>query len=310
MSVGDLVGKDRVCVCQGKIGVCCALAALRALWMARRRIEKELQAIQTDPPDHASCWLVDEDLFHWTARINGPDTTPYAGGQFMLDLRIPPDYPHKPPHVRFRTRIYHPNIDGGGIHLYELASGWSPALNISRMLLRIVELLCEPNVERPLVWAIAMQYLHDRDAFTREAQRRTRAFAMGDHSVVLPREIPSLFSLAAYQVDTLASVPWQLHEAVNIARVLKPMAELATVMSTSPVSGVGNRVCDRSWAVDYPRSIPSLFSLAASQLDTLADVPQMLHASVNKARVQTVKRKRHASLWLDPSTYYLRKGSI
>lgn len=52
--------------------------------------------MQMDPPDHASCWLVDEDLFHWIARINGPDATPYAGGHFMLDVRLPPDYPHKP----------------------------------------------------------------------------------------------------------------------------------------------------------------------------------------------------------------------
>ena len=105
-----------------------------------RRINKELRDMQKDPPDHVSCWLVDEDLFHWIARLNGPDATPYAGGQFMLDLRLPPDYPFHPPSVRFRTCIYHPNILwGGGIDLRELSNGWSPGLTISHVLLRIVE---------------------------------------------------------------------------------------------------------------------------------------------------------------------------
>ena len=117
---------------------------------------------------------------------------------------------------------------------------------------------------------------------------------MGEDSVVLQQAIPSLFSLAACQVHTLADVPWKLHEAVNLARVLKQMAELKTVMSTSPLS----RVPDRYFVSGH---IPSLFSMAASQLDTLADVPQMLHATVNKTRR---KRNRQASLWLDPSTYY------
>ena len=36
--------------------------------------------------------------------------TPYEGGKFLVDIIIPPDYPFKPPKMKFDTKIWHPNI--------------------------------------------------------------------------------------------------------------------------------------------------------------------------------------------------------
>jgi len=186
----------------------------------------------------------------------------------------------------------------------QLNTAWD--LTISRLLQHIVSLLSTPKVEPPLIWAMAQQYVNNRGAFDDEARRRTSAFAMGHESAVLPRDIPSLFSLAAYNVDTLADVPWQLHEAVNLARVLKkrPKGELKTPLSTSPISDLSSTHLYQ-W---YPHdNIPSLFSLAASKLETLAHVPQILHATVNNARKKaqpnlTSGGQRLSASGLDPST--------
>ena len=89
--------------------------------------------------------------------------SPYQSGVFFLTINFPTDYPFKPPKIRFvfrekclpnslnahfsfTTKIYHPNINANGaICLDILRSNWSPALTISKVLLSICSLLCDPN---------------------------------------------------------------------------------------------------------------------------------------------------------------------
>lgn len=42
--------------------------------------------------------------------MQGPKETPYEGGCFELSINVPEQYPLAPPAVRFRTRIFHPNV--------------------------------------------------------------------------------------------------------------------------------------------------------------------------------------------------------
>jgi ubiquitin-conjugating enzyme E2 D/E len=149
--------------------------------MATRRLQREHQEIQNDPPANCSAGPVsDTDFFNWEGIIFGPEDSPFVGGVFKLMIRFPTDYPFKPPIVTFGTKIYHPNINSaGGICLDILKSQWSPALSVSKVLLSILSLLTDANPNDPLMPNIAKQYVDDRASYDLMAREWTRLYAQG-----------------------------------------------------------------------------------------------------------------------------------
>lgn len=147
--------------------------------MALKRLSKELADLGKDPPPNCSAGPVGEDLFSWQASIMGPSKSAYAGGVFFLDIQFPSEYPFKPPKVTFKTKIYHPNINGhGGICLDILKDQWSPALTISKVLLSICSLLTDPNPDDPLVAEIAALYKKNKAQYEKTAKEWTAKYAM------------------------------------------------------------------------------------------------------------------------------------
>uniref|UniRef100_A0A8C4XPM0 Ubiquitin conjugating enzyme E2 D2 n=1 Tax=Falco tinnunculus TaxID=100819 RepID=A0A8C4XPM0_FALTI len=160
-------------------GVIRGRPARRRQRIKRRRRDAELNDLARDPPAQCSAGPVGDDMFHWQATIMGPNDSPYQGGVFFLTIHFPTDYPFKPPKVAFTTRIYHPNINSNGsICLDILRSQWSPALTISKVLLSICSLLCDPNPDDPLVPEIARIYKTDREKYNRIAREWTQKYAM------------------------------------------------------------------------------------------------------------------------------------
>ncbi|VDK82525.1 unnamed protein product [Litomosoides sigmodontis] len=91
-------------------------------------------------------------------RIQKP-RPPYNDGMFRLRLTFPSDYPFKPPHLRFITPIYHPNIDEKGQMCLAILQydNWKPGINIENIIQSLIFLLNDPEPERPLRQQIAEQ---------------------------------------------------------------------------------------------------------------------------------------------------------
>ncbi|EFY90061.1 E2 ubiquitin-conjugating enzyme [Metarhizium acridum CQMa 102] len=58
-----------------------------------------------------------DDILNFVLTIE-PDEGMYRTGRFTFDFAINQNFPHEPPKVRCREKIYHPNIDLEGKFLF------------------------------------------------------------------------------------------------------------------------------------------------------------------------------------------------
>ncbi|KAK5990344.1 Ubiquitin-conjugating enzyme E2 PEX4 [Cladobotryum mycophilum] len=121
-------------------------------WRKEQKDEKGIERL--GPPN-------EEDLFQWEAVINGRGVgSGYDGARYpFTHLRPlahqhpdPPEYPIKPPKMRFATAIVHPNIalQGGEICLDLLKDAWTPAYSVLECVRAVRMLLSCPETDSPL----------------------------------------------------------------------------------------------------------------------------------------------------------------
>lgn len=147
---------------------------------AHARVQREYAEIQREAPETISAGPISQDdLLLWEGVLIGPTGSPYEGGLFRLEIQFPVEYPFKPPSIRFKTPVYHPNIHRNGQICLDILkqSSWSPALTITKVLLSISSLLTDANPNDPLAPEVADVYLHDRARFDVTARTWTQKFA-------------------------------------------------------------------------------------------------------------------------------------
>ena len=143
------------------------------------RIYRELNSLTSDPICGMTVNPIGGNIRYLKIALDGPPDTPYFGGVFELEMFLPSEYPMAPPHVRFVTKIYHPNIDFvGRICLDILKKAWSPALQISKIILSIQSLLAEPNFDDPLNNKVAQHWESNKVGALSMAKEWTNKYAM------------------------------------------------------------------------------------------------------------------------------------
>ncbi|SPO42530.1 probable UBC5 - E2 ubiquitin-conjugating enzyme [Moesziomyces antarcticus] len=144
-----------------------------------KRIAKELGDLTKEPVQGITVEPKEDNIYKWTAKLQGPADSPYAGGTFLVDVDFPIEYPFKSPKVRFSTRIYHPNIDEAGNLCVGIikSEAWKPSTKAVTILLSILQLLEEPNPDDALVASIAELFNTDRAKFNKTAQEYTKKYA-------------------------------------------------------------------------------------------------------------------------------------
>ncbi|RKP35826.1 putative UBC5-E2 ubiquitin-conjugating enzyme [Dimargaris cristalligena] len=148
--------------------------------MSTRRLKVEFAALQKDPIPSLQIELHNESVVDWHVIMDGQKGTPYEGGHFLIHIDFSDGYPFKAPKIKFKTRIYHPNIDyeSGDICLSQSREGqWKPTIKIAELLNEMVQLIGNPNLDTPLIDSAAKLYTSDRRTFDAKAREWTQLYA-------------------------------------------------------------------------------------------------------------------------------------
>lgn len=136
---------------------------------AQLRVQKDLSELslsstmKIEMPDP-------DDILNFTLTIE-PDEGIYKGGRFRFDFKINQNFPHEPPKVKCKKKIYHPNIDlDGNVCLNILREDWKPVLNLNAVIVGIQFLFLEPNASDPLNKEASDDLRANRETFKRNVR--------------------------------------------------------------------------------------------------------------------------------------------
>ena len=134
------------------------------LSIAQIRIQKELEEITSSTgysitiPDPNNILIFQVEVI--------PPTGIYTGKKFLIEFKIPEDFPFERPIVKCLTQVWHPNIDPtGAICLSLLKEGYNPTLSLTFLVIGLQYLFSSPNPEDPLNKEAANQYINNYQKF-------------------------------------------------------------------------------------------------------------------------------------------------
>ena len=96
-----------------------------------------------------SAGIINKNYLHWKACFIGPTNSPYNGGLYYIQIKCNENYPVEPPEVKFKTKIWHPNITEEGRICIDYLNNWQKTYNIRGIVTTLFDLLGTPNFESP-----------------------------------------------------------------------------------------------------------------------------------------------------------------
>ncbi|CAF0950770.1 unnamed protein product [Adineta ricciae] len=119
---------------------------------AAKCIELDLKELRNGINDSPIIFVdqIDDNNFHLEAAISGPNSTPYQGGVFLLDIKLTEEFPFAPPQsVTFKRAMMHPNVDECGKFISNLLTKekWLPSMTLKAILEHVWARLAVPDID-------------------------------------------------------------------------------------------------------------------------------------------------------------------
>jgi len=142
--------------------------------VAVKRIFTEFRKLKTEPVKGFDCYMSADNIKLWKIIFDGPESTVYHGGRWMLSLEFPDSYPFKAPELRFCTPIYHLNVNKDGkICMDILTHSFSPAITVGTIFLSLQSLIITPDPMLALDTVSANIYSDDKQIYFANARDHT-----------------------------------------------------------------------------------------------------------------------------------------
>ncbi|XP_054888462.1 uncharacterized protein LOC129361571 [Poeciliopsis prolifica] len=143
-----------------------------------KRILEELRSLHCDPHPFFRVFPSESDVTFWRILMQGPPDTPYQSGVFELYCQFGPDYPVKPPVLRFVTNVYHCNVNSVGRICHNIFDrNYNAHITMKKIFDAVYGLLIIPEPEDPLDSILAEEFLTNREMYEQEAKRHTKEHA-------------------------------------------------------------------------------------------------------------------------------------
>lgn len=190
--------------------------------MAVSRIKREFkEVLKSEEIVQCSIKLdmVNDNFTELRGEIAGPPDTPYEGGKFVLEIKVPETYPFNPPKVKFMTKIWHPNISSvtGAICLDILKDNWAAAMTLRTVLLSLQALLAAAEPDDPQDAVVATQYKDNHEMFILTAKHWTNVYAGGPSANAdFDQKVQRLRDMGIPEYDARAALSrhnWHLERA-------------------------------------------------------------------------------------------------
>eukprot|EP01012_Entosiphon_sulcatum_P032012 TRINITY_DN4074_c0_g1_i1.p1 TRINITY_DN4074_c0_g1~~TRINITY_DN4074_c0_g1_i1.p1 ORF type:complete len:1661 (-),score=246.09 TRINITY_DN4074_c0_g1_i1:94-5052(-) len=124
-----------------------------------RRVLREMRSLQRSCHPAFEVFPCANDMFFWRVIVEGPESTPYQGGVWLLYIHFPDDYPQQAPEMRFVTPIRHCNINCYGKICHSVFDrNWTADTTMETVLECIFGLLLNPDTKDPLDTALALDF--------------------------------------------------------------------------------------------------------------------------------------------------------
>ncbi|XP_035525876.1 uncharacterized protein LOC118334163 [Morone saxatilis] len=156
------------------------ISELKKGWFLEKdkRILEELRSLHCDPHPFFRVFPSDSDFTFWKILMEGPPDTPYEKGVFELYCQFGPDYPVKPPLVRFVTQVYHCNVNSVGRICHSIFDrNYNAHITMREILEAVYGLLIIPEPNDPLDSILAEEFLTSRETYEQEAEKHTEETA-------------------------------------------------------------------------------------------------------------------------------------
>jgi ubiquitin-protein ligase len=108
-----------------------------------------------------------------------PKKDPYYLASFLIEIRLPEEYPFKVPEVIFLDPIYHPNVRKDGTHCHccgywnSIGDMWKPTTFLIEIIKAVINTIDNPHFEHPQNEECANEYLNNYEKFYETALQYT-----------------------------------------------------------------------------------------------------------------------------------------